>query len=52
VQGSIVLSDWKTTDASPIAGSASVRNGPLPDVLALAGAKDIDASARSLRPLT
>ncbi len=44
LQGSVVLSEWKTPDTSPIAGTVSIRNGPLPDLLAIAGAKSLDAS--------
>src|SRR5262249_28147519 len=44
VQGSVVLSDWKTTPSSSIAGDATVRNGSLPDALALAGAKGFAAT--------
>ena len=44
VQGSLVLSEWKTTDAAPVAGTVTVAAGPLADVLAIAGAKNLDAT--------
>jgi translocation and assembly module TamB len=40
-QGSLGLSDWKTSDASPISVVASVGNTPASDLLALARAKDV-----------
>lgn len=43
-QGSVVLSEWKVTDASPVAGSVTLRNGPLAELLGLAGAKSVDAT--------
>ncbi|HXA52438.1 MAG TPA: translocation/assembly module TamB domain-containing protein, partial [Candidatus Acidoferrum sp.] len=43
VQGSVVLTDWKATDASPIAGRVAIPSGPLKDLLAIAGAKNLDA---------
>jgi translocation and assembly module TamB len=43
-QGSVVLSDWKASDASPIAGRVTTQGAPLKDVLAIAGAKKLDAT--------
>ncbi|MDE3165607.1 MAG: translocation/assembly module TamB domain-containing protein, partial [Acidobacteriota bacterium] len=43
-QGSVVLSGWKAADTSPVAGSVSVRDGSLADLLAIAGAKSVDAA--------
>jgi translocation and assembly module TamB len=44
-QGSIGLSDWKTSDASPISATASISNASAPDLLALARAKEVPLSA-------
>jgi len=43
-QGSVALSDWKTSDASAIAGTASIASGNLTDLLAEAGRKDVPVS--------
>ena len=40
-QGSVGLSDWKTTDASPISVTASISNASATDILALANQKDV-----------
>jgi translocation and assembly module TamB len=40
-QGSIGLSDWKTSDASPISATGSIANASATDVLALARVKDV-----------
>ena len=42
--GSIGLSDWKVTPIRPLAANASIRNGDLADVLALAGESEVPAS--------
>lgn len=44
VQGAVVLSDWTATDASPISGRVAMQSGPLKEVLAIAGAKNLDAT--------
>jgi translocation and assembly module TamB len=48
VQGSVVLSDWKALDGSPIAANVSIQGAPLPELLTAVGAKSVDATG-SLR---
>jgi translocation and assembly module TamB len=43
-QGSVGLADWKTSDASTVAGTASVANANLADLLAMANQKDVPVS--------
>jgi translocation and assembly module TamB len=40
-QGSVGLSKWKVSDASSLSGSANLQGASLPNLLALAGRKDI-----------
>ncbi len=40
-QGSIGLSDWKTSDASPVSATGSIANASAADLLALARVKDV-----------
>jgi translocation and assembly module TamB len=40
-QGSIGLSEWKTSDASPVSATATVSNASAADILALANVKDV-----------
>jgi translocation and assembly module TamB len=43
-QGSVALSNWKTTPSSAITGNATIRNAPLPELLTLAKVKNVDAT--------
>ena len=40
-QGSLGLTDWKTSDASPISATATLANASAADILSLARAKDV-----------
>ena len=44
LQGSIGLSGWKTTDLSPVAGSATLRNASIADLAALSNTKNVPVS--------
>ncbi|MEO8368528.1 MAG: translocation/assembly module TamB domain-containing protein [Candidatus Solibacter sp.] len=44
LQGSIGLSDWKTADTSPVAGTATVSNASLTELASLLNAKELPIS--------